>query len=149
MSTTAPSDPWDVFDYEADMFHAMCDVLRDSNNDSAELSQQVHNAVVESAILHLRQLADILLSRGTRPDDISLTTLIPDWQPAGLDELRQLYGTQSTPACPCWTINKMLAHPTTLRTASYDYSCLLNAVKPIIDGIVRDVRSRRQSALQA
>src|SRR5207244_872549 len=128
MSTAASNDPWVVFEYEADMFFAMCDLLRSGNQVFAALPHHVRNAVVESALLHTRQLADILLSRGTRTDDINLNALIPNLRPARLAELRQLFGTQNTSGCPCWTINKMLAHPTTRRSARYDYTNVLNGI---------------------
>jgi hypothetical protein len=149
MITPASNDPWVVFDYEADMFFAMCDLLSNSNQTFAAFPHQVRNAVVESALLHTRQLADILLSRGSRTDDINLNSLIPNPLPARLAELGHLYGSQNTPYHPCWTINKMLAHPTTQRTASYDYTSLLSGIAPVIAEIVQEVRARKQNAAQA
>ena len=143
MSSPVPgNDAWVVFGYEADMLLAMCNLLVPCNQEFALLSGNVRNAVVESALLHTRQLVDILLSRGSGSDDINLATLVPNHQPARLEELRQAYGNRNTEGSPCWTINKMLAHATTQRSSSFDYSSMLNGLAPIVADIVQDVRSR-------
>src|SRR5205814_906566 len=124
-SPASANEPWVVFDYEADMFLEMCKLLVANNQEFSSLSGHVRNAVVESALLHTRQLVDILLSRGSESDDINLATLVANDQPARLDELRRAYGNRNTVSSPCWTINKMLAHPTALRSSSFDYSNIL------------------------
>lgn len=143
MSLSVAGDPWEVFGYEVEMFHAMCSLLRAGNTDYAGLSHHVRNALVESALLHTRQLVDILLSRGSDPDDINLSGLIPGFAPAKLDELQSLYGKRSIVGSPCWTLNKRLAHPTTHRGASFDYSVLLNRLAPVISVIIREVQAAR------
>jgi len=135
-------DPWVVFDYEADMFFAMCGLLQEGDTVYAALPGPVRNAVVESGLLHTRQLIDVLLSRGNDPDDINLSGLLPGFQPARLDELRQVYGSRNLIDSPCWTMNKRLAHATSHRGASYDYTSLLRQLVPLLADIVRDVRSR-------
>src|SRR6516225_4499627 len=92
---------WVIFDYEAEMFFTMCSLLVTGNKELAGLSHHVRNAIVESALLHTRQLVDILLSRGSGDDDINLTTLLGTSQPAQLEELRQAYGNRNTVDSPC------------------------------------------------
>ncbi|MCR4411674.1 MAG: hypothetical protein NUV77_04515 [Thermoguttaceae bacterium] len=132
-----------VFDYEVMMFRKMCSLLANGNQEYADLSWYVKNAVTESAILHTRQLADILLSRGSQPDDINLQTLLPGFQPQGLNTLRQHYGDNRTANTPCWTINKRLAHATSQRGDSFDYSSLLNGLVPLLEGILVEVQDQR------
>jgi hypothetical protein len=132
MSDVAPApDPWVVFDYEADMFFAMCNLLRQGNQEYAALSRPIQNAVVESALLHARQLIDILLSPGKFSDDINLSRLLPGFQPARLDELQRSYDSRSVDS-PWWTLNKRLAHATSHRGSSHDYTNLLNQLAPVL-----------------
>lgn len=113
MSPAPTADPrWAVFDYEVMMFRSMCALLVNGNQEYASLSGPLKNALTECALLHMRQLADILLSRGNQPDDIRLQTLLPGFQPQGLNNLSQHYGDNRTPNTPCGTINKRLAHAT-------------------------------------
>jgi hypothetical protein len=139
------ADPWEVFDYEADMFIEMCALLETGNPEYAALSPSLKNAVVESALLHTRQLIDIVLSRGRQPDDINLTCLLPGYQLPQIDELRNVYGNYSLNGSPCWTINKRLAHATSHRGSSYDYTTLLNQLVPIVSQIINEVRKHRRT----
>lgn len=144
MDTATPApDPWVVFNYEADMFFAMCGLLEEGDPAYAALSGPVRNAVVESGLLHTRQLIDVLRSLGNDPDDINLSGLLPGFQPARLDELREVYGNRNVIGSPCWTLNKRLAHATSHRGASYDYTSLLRQLVPLLADVVRDVRNRR------
>lgn len=134
---------WVVFDYEVMMFRSMCALLANGNQEYAQLSGCVKNAVTESALLHTRQLADILLSRGSQPDDINLQALLPAFQPTGLNTLRQQYGDNQTTSTPCWTINKHLAHATSQRGDSFDYSLLLNGLAPLLEDILAEIQAQR------
>jgi hypothetical protein len=127
-----------------EQFSAMCNLLSPNNKIFADLSLHIRNAIVESALLHIRQLADILLSRGKHSDDINFNKMVPNWKPSLLDQLVQVYGDQKTINSPCWIINKMLAHPTTQRSDSYDYTHLFNRIAPLIDGINKEIRSKLQ-----
>jgi len=140
-SLAQPNDPWVVFDYETDMFFGLCGLLPTGNEEYAALPHRVRNAVVESALLHCRQLAEILLSSGTRADDINVNRLIPNCQPARLHEFEQAYGKQNSVGSPCWTINKFMAHPTNNRSTSHDYSAVLNQLAPLIADIVNELRT--------
>ena len=143
-SSTAPSnDPWVVFDYEVEQWRAMCNLLVDGNPVYEALSLQLKNAVTESAVLHTRILADILLCRSKESDDIKVSDLIPGFKSANLGQLTQVYGDRKLPGSPCWTFNKKLAHPTLHRTDSHDYSGPLNAVRPLIETIIAEIQSQR------
>lgn len=137
------SDPLTVSEYEVDMFRAMCHLLQDGDATYAALNDHIQNAIVESALLHGRILADILLSRGNEPDDINLEDIAPNFTSADLNQLREFHGTARTENSPCWTLNKMLAHPTLLRGSSFDYSPVLNQLAPIILRIVQELCQRR------
>lgn len=139
----SPKDPWVVFDYECDQFHAMCQLLVHGNTEHAGLPHYVRNAVVESALLHTRILADLFLSKGTKPDDIHLSGLLPTFASQKLTQLEIQYGDSHTEDTPCWTINKMLAHPTSWRSSEYNYTDLLNQVFPLISAVIQEVNEQR------
>ena len=138
------TDHWVVAEYEADMFFKLCQLLKLKNPDYASLSQHVRNAVVESALLHTRILIDIFLSRGAKPDDIQISKLLPGFHSQTLDALKKLYGDSEAPGTPCWTLNKMLAHPTEQRSDRHDYSSLLNQLHPLLNRIWAEVQQERK-----
>jgi hypothetical protein len=143
------TDPWEIVGYEAGQFRGTGAEL----SHPVRLSTQVlRNAVVESAVLHARILCDILLSRTNADDDIRLTELhLPgDVDPVSdkvdkklLDQLAADYGNRRTPGTPCWEFNKMLAHPTTERSTSYDYSKALSTLGPTIDKSLSEIEKLR------
>lgn len=143
MNATQTSDPWVVFDYEADMFFGLCELLADGDSTYANLPHRVKNAIVESALLHARQLVDILLSRGKENDDINLSGLLPGFPQSRLSQLNTFYGGRRTQGSACWTLNKRLAHATALRDSSYDYSPILKQLGPMLAGLVQEVNDQR------
>ena len=128
------NDPWSVIHYEVTMYWG----TRKAIDIVSKLpdGDVIRNAVVESLILHTRILTDILLSKGKSSDDILLKNIMPDWVMRDghdmLQQSRNAYGKTNIPNSPCWVINKMLAHPTILRTNNFDYSVTLNKIEPII-----------------
>jgi len=62
---------WEVYEYEVSMFNHMLQF--GATVEYQKLPQPMRNAIVESMLLHLRILVDILLSRGSGNDDINLT----------------------------------------------------------------------------
>jgi hypothetical protein len=136
--------PWVVFDYEVQMFRAMSRLLATGDREYSGLPDYLRNAVVESAVLHVRMLADIFLSRTTNSDDIDLALLLPGFVPSQLTQLRTAYGNSKTAGSPCHTINKRLAHPTALRSHTYDYSPVLNLIAPLIEGVVDEINTERR-----
>lgn len=140
------NDPWVVFDYEVDMLNNMCALLRQGNAQYSSLSHHLRNAVVESAVLHARNLADILLSRSDPvrfPDDIRLMDLAPTFTSPAIAQLQAAYGTTNSTGSTCWAFNKKLAHSTTHRNDSYDYAPHLNAVVPLIFQLVSEIEQHR------
>jgi hypothetical protein len=146
MTGQANGDPWEVFDYERDMFFGLCEVLADKDHYDA-FPRRVRNAITESTLLHARQLVDLLLSRGKDQSDINIGMLLPRFDSPQLEALRLFYGDRNTPGCPCWTINKRLAHVTTHRGTSHDYTDLLRQLQSMLSNIVREVLERRYAAL--
>ena len=145
MTATNTSDPWVVFDYESDMFFGLCELLSDDNPNYADLPHRVKNAIVESTLLHARQLVDILLSRGRQNDDINLSGLLPEFSESSVAQLSSFYGDRQTHGSPCWTLNKRLAHATAQRGSDYDYSLLLDQLRPILANLVQEVNEQRGS----
>ena len=137
------NDPWVVFDYEVDMFRQLCQLLAADNPDYMSYPHYVRNAVVESAILHARILTGILLSDTPEADDIGLSTLVPGFTCPEIEQLRRVYGRRQDQASPRSAFNKMLAHATTLRADSFDYSVSLNQIAPLIFNIVNQINGSR------
>jgi hypothetical protein len=148
MAKPTSNDPWEVFKYEADQFIAMCNLLQPGNRDYAALLLPVQNAVVESALLHTRQLADILLSLDPHTDAIKLKDVYSaPSEPTRLDELRTAYSDWNTAGSPRQIINKQLAHATTSRSDSYDYTPLINKLAPLLADIIQEVRAQHAAAM--
>lgn len=150
------SHSWDVIiAYEIRMFRATYETLLDSAALS-RLEKVLQNAVEESAVLHTRILCDVFLSRSSEPDDIILSKLFPGLRTNAryarlkgmVDDLRRRYGAGNTANSHCWVFNKMMAHPTTHRSDSYDYTVILRGLQPIIQGIIAEIESLRGVAFQ-
>ena len=142
-SSQPTNDRWVVYDYEVGMWRDMCNLLCVNNPIFGNLCLSIKNAVVESAVLHTRILVDILLSRGKNLDDINLSNLVPSLQSTNVEKLRNAYGDGKQESTPCWEFNKMLAHATSHRSRSYDYSGALNSLRPLIDALVAEIATRR------
>jgi hypothetical protein len=124
------ADRWIVIEYEVKMFRAALDfLLRHTFPFPAGLVGRVlNNAVVESAVLHTRNLCEVFLPGGNpQPDDITLTRLFPDWGTnPKYDRAKDLinpdldaaYGKSNTPGTPRFDFNKRVAHSTTHRAQS-------------------------------
>lgn len=133
---------WGVYDYEVDMFTQM---LRFGTTvECQKFPHPIQNAIVESMLLHLRILVDILLSRGSGNDDINLTALLPAFKSSLVAQLRTAYGDSKTIGCPCWHLNKRLAHPTQIRSSSYNYNHVLNTLVPLVLQLLGEVATARQ-----
>jgi hypothetical protein len=133
-------DKWTVYDYEVDMFKATHELSRSDYR--IWHSRHVNNAIAESLLLHTRILSDILLSRNNR--DLNLKKLLPDFNSSYLDELRSRYGDADSEHSPCWTLNKMLAHPTSYRSDSFDCTSLFDEIKPAIYLVLEEVDNERK-----
>jgi hypothetical protein len=138
---------WKVLDYEVQMFLGTIHLRRLSFIGKEPKAQIVRNALVESSLLHTRILADIFLSRSTYPDDIHLRDLgfdnfeEDDTFSKEIDALDQAYGKSKDENSKCWIINKMLAHPTSQRSESYDYSPVFSALDDLITALINHIYS--------
>jgi hypothetical protein len=138
-----PDDRWVTFGYEVEMFRCLLRHLRQSRQTLEPLPWEIGNAITESALLHARQLADILLSRTTEPTDIKLKELLPGFQPTRLDEFRRVYGDRNSGICR--DLNKYAMHPSTLRKEMHDYTPILQELGQIIEEIVCEIEQQQGS----
>ena len=130
-----------VYDYERDMFTQMLRI--GTTVECQKYPPPVQNAIVESMLLHLRILVDILRSHGRDKDDIKLTDLLPSFTSPLIDQLKTAYGDNKTVSSPCWELNKRLAHPTTVRSSSYTYNHVLQALVPIVGPLLDEIAAAR------
>jgi hypothetical protein len=143
---------WDVVGYEVLMFLGTSHVRKHLKGGNGPNTQIIRNALVESSLLHMRILADIFLSRGSKPDDIHLEEL--GFVVSGQDDVladkigafEKVYGKSSDKNSKCWIINKMLAHPTTHRSDRYAYGTVFNELDIPLKSIIEYIYSstRRQ-----
>ena len=128
------NDLWIVVEYEIEMFIGTSKLLTGDKPEFNSISI-ARNAVIESRLLHTRILVDFLLDRAKMQDDITLSKLLGDLEPStelkkSIKELKSSYGSNQQEKSPCWTLNKILAHPTTWRKDSYDWGSTLNQIDP-------------------
>lgn len=136
-------DPWVIFEYEIQMYWHTRAAIANRLHPATELELTIKNALVESSMLHTRVLVDILLSKGSMPDDIHLDHLLggrtsPELD-ATIESLRTAWGNRTSVNTPCWTLNKMLAHGTSLRSDTFDYGSLANAVDPYVWNAIHQI----------
>lgn len=153
---------WEIFDYELMQLDGLWKHFQAASHNAQPLD--VRNAMVESAIIHLRILMEMLKDTPQKSDDYCLTDLIamPD-KPAALPALMQVYTTDDAtysnsvvallggnPApnlrrCPKWQVDKLMFHPTKSRTTSHDWTPILNILVPLLHPIIIDLK---QHAIQ-
>jgi hypothetical protein len=152
-----PADPWIVIEYEVKMFRAALDILLRHTFPfpAGSVGRVLNNAVVESAVLHTRNLCEVFLPGGNpQPDDITLTGLFADWGTnPRYDRAKDLinpdlgaaYGKSNTPGALRFDFNKRVAHSTTHRAQSsgYNYGLHLTKLEPIILDIIREFENLR------
>jgi hypothetical protein len=133
------AEEWGVYKYEVDMFQATLALVR---SESDYLPLVIRNALVESMLLHLRILVGILLSHGWE-DDVKLKEILPGFQSANVDKLKELYGDRKQVGSCCSTLDKMLAHASKVRSDQYDYSSLVNKLLPTISALLAEIHAER------
>jgi hypothetical protein len=140
-------DPWKVFDYEAVMFEKLSTGELVTQQVLNSASPYLGNALTESRLLHIRILAELLLSRDSSKSkgDVTLKKLLPDFSSPEIATLDNLYGDCDKEDTACWTLNKMLAHATYFRVDSYDYTPLVNSLDPAIRKLIGQVKVERDS----
>lgn len=132
---------WTAFDYESDMFYQTLRLCESGEHNS--YLHPIPNAIVESLLLHVRNLVEILTSRGTCADDLGIDILLPNFSSPRIDELRDLYGHRKETGTPCWTLNKMLVHATSVRSDSHDYLPTVEKLAPCIKALIGEVQQAR------
>jgi hypothetical protein len=140
-ANTKQQSLWVVYDFEEDMFKR---TLLLSAGECNKFPHPIPNAIVESMLLHLRILVDILLSRGSGNDDINLTDLLPGFKSPLVDLLKTTYRSSKKVGSPCWNLNKRLAHPTQVRSSSYNYSPLLKDLAPVVLRLLDHIAQARR-----
>jgi hypothetical protein len=148
----AVSDQWTVVKYEVKMFNASHKILF-KRSYFIRLPYSLKNAVEEAAVLHTRNLCEIILCRPRPPsfeDDILLSDLFADWPNPRYQKLKEmtarldeLYGSRKKQGTPCWTFNKHMAHSTTKRGHEFDYREILNELHPHIQEIIAEIQRLR------
>lgn len=142
--TPTPSEWWVVFDYEVDMYQWTLKLL------GVQHDVHIHNALLESHLLHTRILVDILTSRTNDDDDIKLSELLPGFTSPSVDELLTTYkngfvGSDGKPAdSPYKQLNKRLAHPDKIRSDSHNYWDVMHLLMPKIDAVLAEVKKLRK-----
>jgi hypothetical protein len=143
MSEAFHPDPWVVFEYEVEMFLSTRFILQHTVEGDETICHWIRNALSESAVLHARNLVEILRKTKSHKDDIVLQDLLPDWRNSNglvseLDSLGTAY-CEDQPGTARWAFNKKLAHATLHRTDSFDYTPLLNQLDPIIISLLIEI----------
>ncbi len=136
--------PWQVFEYERDMFLALRGAvfIVHSRVDPKVLK----NALAESHVLHARNLSDILLSHKNSPDndDVRLKDLLPGFKSNHTKQLRKAYHDGPKDERPHWIFNKMLAHPTNERYDGYDYGPALTRLAEHTTKLLTEIAAERE-----
>jgi hypothetical protein len=134
-------EAWEVFDYERKMFAAMHSLW--TTDHYRNFDPLIANAIFESLLLHIRNLCDILLAPRPRADDVTIKALLPNFRSTTLNELDLLYGRSDEDGTPCRQINKMLAHPTTVRGRDTDHSIWLNPLSRCLFSLLDQIEDAR------
>jgi len=131
---------WEVFDYEVMMLNQTGAILG-----GGIVAGALHNAVVESHLLHTRILVDILTSYCKQNDDLRLSVLLPSFTSPRIDELRTAYGyaTPRDTTKPYYVLNKMLAHGTSVRSDKFTYGPILQQLVPSFPDLLKEVEAAR------
>jgi len=149
---TPATNPWDIVAYEAWMLDRLRTLRRDvkpkfqigEEHPGQEYAQVISNALVESTVLHLRQLCDILLSNG-RNDDITINRILSGFNCQAIDDLCSVYG--HGPGSFKERLNKHCFHASDRRSAMHNYEPVFQAVIPRVEAVLAEVHSdlRRRS----
>ncbi len=148
---------WDLFDAEERQLDALWKYFQALKHNAQPA--EVRQAVVESAVIHLRIIME-MVSRDApqKSDDYCLADLIAlADRPAGLPVLVKMYSEDATYAplvlallggtpaamltkCPKWQIDKLMFHPTKNRAVGHDWTPILNILAPYVGPVIQDLR---------
>jgi len=132
-----------VMDYEIMMFLGV-QVLQNKvriNTTDTFLPTLLQNTLAETRILHIRVLTEVFLSGG-RSDDIKIEQLLPEWHKQNTVILKELDGAYKTPLpetgeSPKTHIDKLLAHATVKRGASFNWTPVIERMEPPLRNILK------------
>lgn len=150
-STDSRKNPWVVFNYEVFMLIYTLYLKKISEQKTqTNIDRALNFALVESRLLHMRILVDIFLSKSKSEDDISIDEIInpciqTEYFKNLIKNLNSAYGSRKIEYSPCWTLNKMLVHPSNLRDEAYDYKVVFDKIFPIIYDLLKEVYSISQN----
>lgn len=143
--TGPPVSPLDTLEYEVGKFRGALEVA----GWEAEFARNriVKFAMTECAVLHARSLCEVFLDPWKRDDDIRLVTLFPDYPndpkyrnlELAVKSLRDIYGEGA--GSPRQTFNELVMHTTSVRGAYGVYDRAMDALRPVILNIVREIES--------
>jgi hypothetical protein len=148
---------WDIFEAEVAQLEALWRYLQALKHNAQPA--EVRQAVVESAVIHLRIIME-MVSRDApqQPDDYCLADLIglanrPSYLPALVRTYSDdatyaplvnalLSGTPATSLqkSPKWQIDKLMFHPTRNRAVGHDWTPILNVLAPLVGPVVQDLQ---------
>jgi hypothetical protein len=140
---------WKVVGYERDMFFSTLSILK-NRNPVVEENRVLKNAVIESAIIHARNLCCIFLSVPSRAsEDILLRELTLGWKrDAGRDKLitlleKAFFKDPVNGATVFDAFSKRVAYAVDRRADgdSYDYAAEFVAVNGLIKAIVENLEA--------
>jgi hypothetical protein len=149
---------WEIFDYELSQLHMLLQVM-EARHHFVLLPHHIANAIVESAIMHLRIVMEMLREKSSKSDDYVLADLLGPYEPRGLPALRKVYEEQEAyqplleehlggdPAGiapnlkldPKTQIDKLMIHPTKKRTTSHDWTPILMILAPRLRPVLQDL----------
>lgn len=95
----------DQVGYELRMMAHATSILRCAQQQEVGDSRMLQNALLESALLHVRSLIEFFIHDCKRPSDICRTDFAPDWEPAPQDVAKRLRERQQM-------LHRYLAHLT-------------------------------------
>jgi hypothetical protein len=134
---------WTIYDYEVGMYNEL--FALQASGLPLFIAQPVRNAVLESLLLHVRILVEILLSQDQETDAVNLRTLIPaGFTSPSLTALKDAYGTRDSPGSPRYLINKRLAHSTDVRGNDFNWREVLNNLHPLITSCLEEIDAERK-----
>jgi len=136
------NEHWNIYDYEIDQLFAMVELLGSQNSIRHFVGRNLHNAIVESAIIHARIITDIYLGTAYQ-DDLKVTDLVPSFTSDRIEDLVNFYGASHDLHSPRHAVNKRFAHPSKIRGTEYDYASLLEGWIQILSELHKELVAQR------
>lgn len=142
---------WAVFTYELDMMSKLSYYITDGTDFSETYKSfpvVVQNAVVESHLLHCRNVCDVLLSVIGGANNILLRDLLPDFPPENLDNLRREYGGIYEPGSAAYVLHYNLLNVWKGRTNKYYYSNMINTLSACVNDVTHIILTHHGESIR-